>query len=404
MASLSNKEIEHISTNLQAQGITFEPLRQELLDHLICDIEMQMNEGKSFEEAWRFIMQNIPKNHFNNIQQETMELLNKKINPMRIFGIISLALLILATFFKIMHLAGAGVLLIAFLIAASVTLLIGSIRSFSVYQESKGRGVIMLITFLIIAFIVTLCFRVLQIPMAAEIMLFSVISICILFPALSIYFYTSKQKLKDYLLIRVIRENQALLEKIAIVLIGFGLAFNYSALLFGDQNYSGVIFFVFSIILTGLYIYSLTWQYYVEQSAQTGQWSLTLLVSSSGALIMFMIPVLGSAVNQVLSSYFAYLSLVIFMAIVFVSYFKFSSSKKQSVLSVLSILLLLYPVLRLGTKLEWFDGALSSITLNPFFSLGFLAVLIVLMILYRKEKLFKALLILTIAAHMIPGL
>lgn len=39
MATLTEKQIALISEDLHAQGITFDPLREELLDHLICGIK-----------------------------------------------------------------------------------------------------------------------------------------------------------------------------------------------------------------------------------------------------------------------------------------------------------------------------------------------------------------------------
>jgi hypothetical protein len=404
MGSLTRNQIEQISADLQAQGITFEPLRQELLDHLICDIESQMDDGRAFNDAWIAVRNNIPQNHFKKIQTETMELLNKKINPLRIFAIISLSLLIFATLFKIMHLQGAAVLLLAFLITTSLTLLVGSARSVYVYRESKGRGVIFLATILIITFIVALCFKVLHLPGATELMYFSIIALCILLPSLSIYFYVSKQQLKDYLLIRLISDNQNLLEKTALVLIGFGLLFNYSSLLFGPETFGGVIFFIFSVILIGMYVYSLTWKYYVDTTSTEGPQRFLLLLFSSLAFVSFMMPVLGAGINEVLRNYLAYIPLIIFIGIVSVFYGKFSGSKNRSTLSALSLLLLFYPILRLGTKLQWYGDAVGSLTTNPIFILGFLIFLLVLLAIYRKEKLFKALVILTIASHMIPNI
>jgi hypothetical protein len=117
-----------------------------------------------------------------------------------------------------------------------------------------------------------------------------------------------------------------------------------------------------------------------------------------------MMPVLGAGINEVLRNYLAYIPLNIFIGIVSVFYGKFSGSKNRSTLSALSLLLLFYPILRLGTKLQWYGDAVGSLTTNPIFILGFLIFLLVLLAIYRKEKLFKALVILTIASHMIPNI
>jgi hypothetical protein len=254
MGTLSKKQIDLIAEDLRIQGITFKPLHEELMDHMISDIETQMEKGNDFPTAWDLVKTEIPNNHFKNIQKETMEILSKKINPLKVFGKISFGLLTLATTFKMLHWPGAAVLLISFLVVSCVTLLIGSSRSVYVYRESKGRGVIMLATFLIISFIAGLCFKVMHFPGATVLLLFSVVALSILIPALSFYFLLSKKKLKDHLLIRLIEDNQNTLENTALILIGFGLLFNYSSILFGNENFGGVIFFIFSIIITGIYI------------------------------------------------------------------------------------------------------------------------------------------------------
>lgn len=403
MARLSKDEIKRISDDLHLEGITFEPLRSELIDHLICDVETRLDEGLGFEEAWKVVKSQIPTNHFNHIQKETMELLNKKINPTQVFSAISLALLVFATLFKMLHLQGAGYLLLFFLVAASATLVVGTTRSIYVYKEFKGRIVMLLATAFIVTFIAALCFGVLKLPGYLPLLYFSVISICIFFPSLSLYFYLSKQKLKDHLLIKLTKENQGIIEKTALILIGFGLVFNYSSLLAGQESFIGVIFFVFSIILVGMYAYSLTWVHFVKMERPGNTTSLFLLISSSVAFIMFILPLVGQHMHFVVRQYFAYLPGVIFCLVTFVHYSKFSSPDRKPALAILSLALSLYPLLRLALKLGWFGEALPpTLVTDPFFMIFFLIFLTVLLIGYRKEKLFKTLVILMIASHMIP--
>ncbi|MGK7391399.1 MAG: hypothetical protein ACNS60_13670 [Candidatus Cyclobacteriaceae bacterium M2_1C_046] len=404
MSGLTKKQVDQIEQDLEAQGITFEPLKSELLDHLICDIEIQIESGKSFTEAWLSVKEEIPHNHFNHLQTETMEILNKKVNPFRVFAIISLSLLAFATLFKMLHLAGAIHMLIAFLITISLTLLIGSARSIKMYREFKGRGIILLTTFLIIIFIVALVFWILRLPGAYELLYFSVISLCILFPSLSVYFYSSKQKLKDYLLIKLIRDNQSVLETAALTLIGLGLIFNYSSILVGNENFGGVIYFIFAIVLTGMYAYSLTWKHYVEDEKVDKKYNVLLLIFSSLAFIMFMLPVIGQNMNFVVRQFFAYVPMIIFCVIVIFHYLKFSRSNNRSIVAAVSGLLIFYPLLRLSTKLELIRIPINQLTTDPYFTIGFLLLLVALLVIYRKEKLFKALIILTIASHMIPNL
>lgn len=403
MERLSKEQMDKISQDLKFQGLTFDLLREELLDHLVCDIEIEMKKGSDFSSAWRSVKEKIPENHFKTIQNETMELLNRKLNPVRILAVISIALLSLATGFKMLHYPGAGFLLLAFLLSTSITLLMGSTRSAYVYRQAEGRNILVLTAILIIFFVVGLCFKILQLPGATLMAYLSVSALCVLFLSLSIYFYLSKQKSKEHLLLKLLHGKRNILEKTALILIGFGILFNYSSILFGLENFGGVIFFIFSIILTGLYVYSLTWKYYVQDGNPEGM-RILLLIFSSIALLMFMIPAIGSGLSYTVRHIFAYGAMIIFCIISCIHYLKFSGSRHKGILVFLSLLTLSYPLLRLGIKLDWFKGFLAGMTTNPVFILSVLMFLMLLLIIYRKEKLFGALIILIIASHMIPNM
>ncbi len=116
MGVLKQNEIEIIEKYLRDGGLSFDPLKSELLDHLICDVELQMERGADFTHAWLGVKKEIPKNHLKNIEKETMELIHKKINISRMLAGISIGLLILASTFKLMHLPGAAILLTGFFI------------------------------------------------------------------------------------------------------------------------------------------------------------------------------------------------------------------------------------------------------------------------------------------------
>jgi hypothetical protein len=48
MAELTEKEIRRLSREIEKQGLTYTELQQELLDHLCCDVEAEMEEGLEF--------------------------------------------------------------------------------------------------------------------------------------------------------------------------------------------------------------------------------------------------------------------------------------------------------------------------------------------------------------------
>jgi hypothetical protein len=405
MGVLKQNQIEVIEKYVRDGGLSFDPLKSELLDHLICDIEVLMKKGSNFSRAWLTIKHEIPNNHLKNIEKETMELMHKKIKVSRLFAGISLGLLILASTFKLMHLPGAAILLIGFFVFTSLILLLGSARSVYIYKEKKGRAVILITAFILTTFIGAFCFRILHLPGAIPLNLFSIISLSILFPALSIYFYRSKQKLKDHLIIGLIDGNKKTLENTALMLIGFGIVFNYATWYFGQENFIGVVFYFFTIILTGLYVYALTWQQYVNsENPSSDKSNLNLLITSSVAFVMFMIPVLFIDLDANIRLFMAYGSFIIFTAIVLVHYSKYSKYIHKNTLLVMSSIVLVYLIFRLGNKLELFSSSMGEITSNPVLNIGYLLFLCVILVAFRKEKLFKSLIIIMIALHMIPSM
>ena len=51
MVQLSEQQIFYIQQNLKNEGLSYEPLKDELLDHLCCMTETNMQLGNSFHDA-----------------------------------------------------------------------------------------------------------------------------------------------------------------------------------------------------------------------------------------------------------------------------------------------------------------------------------------------------------------
>ena len=123
LCSLSDKETAFIRLEVKKCGISFSHLEDELIDHLCCLTEEYLNEGFSFEEAFKRVRKNIAFDSLKDIEIQTLLLINKKFRAMKttlkISGIIGLASIIIASVFKVLHWQGAGVLLtLGFIILA----------------------------------------------------------------------------------------------------------------------------------------------------------------------------------------------------------------------------------------------------------------------------------------------
>jgi len=124
MAELSDREIEILNWEIDRQGLTYTLLQKELLDHLCCDIEAKMDEGQEFLKAFEEVQQRLENNRIQEIQEETLLLINQKYRMMKkfmyILGTIAPSLLIIGAFFKLQHWPGASALIVlgSFLLAA----------------------------------------------------------------------------------------------------------------------------------------------------------------------------------------------------------------------------------------------------------------------------------------------
>jgi len=124
MAELSDREIEILNREIDKQGLTYTQLQKELLDHLCCDIEAKMDEGLEFLKAFEEVQCRLENNRIQEIQEETLLLINQKYRMMKkfmyILGTIAPSLLIVGAIFKLQHWPGASVLIVlgSFLLAA----------------------------------------------------------------------------------------------------------------------------------------------------------------------------------------------------------------------------------------------------------------------------------------------
>jgi len=115
MPELSLHDIDRISNDIRKQEITVSHLLDELIDHVCCDVENEMQYGLNFHEAYLLVKERMGNRRLKEIQEETLYAVDTKYRQMKktmkFSGIAGTVLLAFAAMFKIMHLAGAGLLL-----------------------------------------------------------------------------------------------------------------------------------------------------------------------------------------------------------------------------------------------------------------------------------------------------
>ena len=112
MPELSLQHIDQISRDIRRQEITFSHLLEDLIDHVCCDVENEMQSGLNFAEAYHRVKKKMGLRRLKEIQEETLYAVDTKYrfmkNTMKISGVAGTVLFGFAALFKIQHWPGAG--------------------------------------------------------------------------------------------------------------------------------------------------------------------------------------------------------------------------------------------------------------------------------------------------------
>ncbi len=115
MAEISEKELNLVSSDIDQQGLTYTRLKNELLDHICCNVENYMNDGLTFNEAYRKVKREMGSRRIRQVQDATLYLINQKYRRMKrtmlVLGISTAVIIIIGTILKMLHWPGAGILL-----------------------------------------------------------------------------------------------------------------------------------------------------------------------------------------------------------------------------------------------------------------------------------------------------
>lgn len=117
MYTLTDEQIDFILNDIRHNGIETEDLQLNLLDHICCMLEQEMNGAADFEPCYQRVIRQFYKRDLSEIEQETQRLLAfknyyamKKL--MIIAGALSGTAFIAGSFFKIMYWPGASLFLV----------------------------------------------------------------------------------------------------------------------------------------------------------------------------------------------------------------------------------------------------------------------------------------------------
>lgn len=194
MYQLSDKQIDYIFNDISARGVEMESLQQNLVDHVCCIIERNLEANGDFEDFYQQTIKTFYKDALWEIEEETLQLLifknyytMKKI--MIVSGMISVFGFIAGAIFKVMHWPGANLLLLSsILIMSFVFLPVLFVLKVKEKNETRDKITLALGTSLGILFCLSVLFKMMHWPGAHAMNLLVILLLVFVF--IPSYFFT----------------------------------------------------------------------------------------------------------------------------------------------------------------------------------------------------------------------
>lgn len=278
MYTLSESQVTTIKSDVKKAQITFSHLASELIDHICCEVEMAMWEGKSFEEAYEMVKQQTGISVLKKIQENTHYLIDKNYRimkmTMKITGNVSLAMLGFGTIMKLVHWPGASVILVLGFFLLCFVFFPSAI--YTTYKESKASASKLLHISIFLGgvlFMLGVLFKVMHWPGAGVLLLIGWAFILLLF--LPVLLLTKRKELTTK------RER-------ANILFGvIGLMIFELSTMFKIFHWPGaaVLMLVGSIILITLFLPFFTYYNFKKAGKITGQF--IFIITGSIFFILF---------------------------------------------------------------------------------------------------------------------
>jgi len=259
MPELSLQHIDQISRDISREEISFSHLLEDLIDHVCCDVEYEMQRGMDFHEAYKKVKKKMGPGRLKEIQQETLYSVDTNYrnmkNLVKISGVAGTIMFGFAALFKIEHWPGAGqmmslgALFLAFIFLPSALSVL--------WKETHNRKRLFLFISAFFAgmlFILGTLFKIQHWPMAGTLLTLAALSGILFFiPALAL------SRLSD-------QENKA--KRPVYILGGVGAVLFVAGLLFKIQHWPlATVFLLIGIfLLCFLAIPMFTWLTWKEES------------------------------------------------------------------------------------------------------------------------------------------
>ncbi len=198
MYCITDEQIDYILNDIRRNGVETEDLQLNLLDHICCIIEQNLEATGDFERFYATAIKTFYKKELKEIEEETHLLLTfknyyKMKKLMILSGALSAIAFIIGSFFKIMHWPGAGILLLmAFVVLMTIFLPLMFVLKTREVKANHDRLVLATGTLTGILYALSMLFKIMHWP-GANMLFFGTLALGI-FIFIPAYFFTGIRK------------------------------------------------------------------------------------------------------------------------------------------------------------------------------------------------------------------
>lgn len=200
LAAAIDDNLDRIRSDLVSRGLTYDPLMEDILDHVCCRVEEEMFEGIDFESSYHRVLDSIGEQQLPKIQHQTLLNLDKKFQQMKkltyLSGLTSVLLIITGAFFRWMHWPGAPIMYtLSILIAVIAFLPLYFITSYREQVEKKSPVNYIFGYITLSMMLIGILFKIMHWPGAAILLTLGIVLITLVL--LPFYFVSNYRKQEE---------------------------------------------------------------------------------------------------------------------------------------------------------------------------------------------------------------
>ncbi len=383
---LTPDQKQKIREYLEQQGLSFKPLQDEMADHLICDLELRVLKGYSFDKAWHEITGEISENHFQHIQSEIMETINRRFTWSQGLSSLALGLLLVSMLFKMLKLQFAGELLLFSFAFIAAALLTTSLTGVFLNRGKQGAARVFSMIAGIIVLLAGYAFKLLHMPGADQLIVIAVAVLITsaLFNTIHVYQNSSGH---SNLLTYLHEKYTPGIERFFLILLLPIVVYNCVMILQGSQPANFILLVV--MFGAGLQLIAMSWRRMEMDHLKRNPLTLSATIISS---ICLTLPFLGPLVPFEARI----LIIVIFTSVAgWLAYTMEDEPKRVSSL----IMVCLVPLIFIGWALIRLD--LIAASSHPiFFNIPVILILSAGLLLCRKHGTMRAYMLMSLGSYL----